>query len=199
MMMAIPGLGLSYGQSSEFLDVHPELTPDPDRPGASTWQKPGFDPAKYGKVMFEPLSIFIAPDSEYKGMTADDLTALSSGFRDTVVRVLEPEIPVVDAAGSDVLHVRGALTGVKLKKQKRGLLRYTPIGIVVTAAQDAAGKRISLEDATLELDRRPRAGATGKEEPSWKSIEETFRFYATRFKSRMLAARERPGSTGQTP
>lgn len=203
-LMAMPSLGLAAAQSSQFLDIHPELKPDPDRPGALIWQKPGFDRAQYTKVMFEPLSIFIAPDSEYKGFTSDDVTALASGFRDTVVRVLEPEIPVVNVAGSGVLHVRGALTGVKLKKEKRGLLGYTPIGIVVTAAQDAAGKRVSLEDATLELevydaatgepvgviiDRRPKTGASGKEEPSWKSIEDTFRFYATRFKSRMLAAR----------
>ena len=207
-MTTIPALGFAAGASSEFLDIHPELKPDPDRPGAMVWQKPGFDRAKYSKVMFEPLSIFLAPDSEYKGFTADDMTALSSGFRETVVRVLEPEIPVVSVAGSGVLHVRGALTGVKLKKEKRGLLGYTPIGIVVTAAQDAAGKRVSLEDATLELevydaatgepvgvivDRGPRTQAGGKEELSWKSIEETFRFYATRFKSRMLATRERQG------
>jgi len=207
-MMVAPALGLAATGSSEFLDIHPQLKPDPDRPGALMWQKPGFDRAKYSKVMFEPLSIFIASDSEYKGFTADDATALSSGFRDTVVRVLEPEIPVVSVAGSGVLHVRAALTGVKLKKEKRGLLGYTPIGIVVTAAQDAAGKRVSLESATLEMevydastgeplavivDSRPKTEAGGKEELSWKSIEETFRFYATRFKSRMLAARERPG------
>ncbi len=205
-MMSVPAGSIAAGPSSEFLDIHPELKPDPDRPGASMWQKPGFDRTKYTKVMLEPLSIFLAPDSEYKGLTSDDVNALSSGFRDAAVRVLAPEIQVVDVPGSGVLSVRTALTGVKLKKERRGLLGYTPIGIVVTAARDSAGKRISLENATLEMevydaatgepvgvivDNRPRTGS--QEELSWKSIEDTFRFYATRFKSRILAARESQG------
>jgi len=205
-IITMPLAGFAAGQSSEFLDIHPELTPDPDRPGASMWQKPGFDRTKYSKVILEPLSIFLASDSEYKGFTTDDVNALASGFRDAAVRVLQPEIQVVDAPGSGVLSVRAALTGVKLKKERRGLLGYTPIGIVVTAAKDAAGKRISLEDATLEMevydaatgepvgvivDNRPKTGS--QEELSWKSIEDTFRFYATRFKTRMLAARENQG------
>ncbi len=205
-MMVVATRGFAAGQASEFLDSHPELKPDPSRAGALVWEKQGFDRAKYNKVMLEPLSIFLAPDSEYKGFTADDVTALTTGFREAVVRTLEPEIPVVDVAGSGVLLVRAAITGVKLKKEKRGLLGYTPIGIVVTAAQDAAGKRVSLQNATLEMeaydaasgervailvDSRPKTVTSGKEELSWKSVEETFKFYATRFKSRMLAAREK--------
>ena len=211
-ILAAIGMGLTTpcataaGQASEFLDIHPELRPDPDRPGAMAWQKPGFDRAKYTKVMFEPLSVFVAPDSEYKGFNADDVNALAAGFRDAVVQALEPELPVVNVAGSGVLYVRAAITRVKLKKPTRGLLGYTPIGLIVTAAQDAAGKRISLEDAVLELeardavtgeplavivDSRLTTKASGKEELSWKSIEDTFKFYAMRFKSRMLAAREK--------
>jgi len=207
-MIAMSSFGFAAGQSSEFLDIHPELKPDPNRPGALVWQKPEFDRAKYTKVMFEPLSIFLAPDSEYKGLNSDDVNALAAGFRDAVVQSLEPELPVVSVAGSGVLYVRAALTRVKLKKPTRGLLGYTPIGLVVTAAQDAAGKRISLEDAVLELEARdaltgeplavivdshPTTKASGKEELSWKSIEDAFKFYATRFKSRMLAARDRQG------
>lgn len=211
-IFAAIGMGLSApsvaaaAQASEFLDIHPELKPDPDRPGAMIWLKPGFDRAKYTRVMFEPLSIFVAPDSEYKGFNSDDVNALAAGFRDAVVRTLEPELPVVNVAGSGVLYVRAALTRVKLKKPARGLFGYLPIGLIVTAAQDAAGKRISLEDAVFELeardavtgeplavivDSRLATKASGKEELSWKSIEDTFKFYATRFKSRMLAAREK--------
>lgn len=189
--------------SGQFLDIQPELAPDADRPGAMVWQKPGFDHSRYTKVMLEPLSVFVAADSEYKGFRADEVEALATGFRHALVQTLEPELPVVDVAGRDVLYVRAALTGVKLRKQERGLLSFTPIGMVVTAVQDAAGKRISLESAVLEIeaydaesrepvaiivDSRPTTSAGG--ELSWKSVEETFRFYATRFKSRMLAARK---------
>jgi len=206
VMIAMPSLGFAAGPPSDFLDIHPELGPDPQRPGALVWQKPGFDRARYTRMMLEPLSIFVAPDSEYQGLRSDDVHALAAGFRDTVVRTLEPEIPVVDAAGSGVLYVRAALVRVKLKKPARGLLSYTPVGMVVTAAQDATGKRISLHDATFELeaydavtsepvavivDSRPTTKTDGKDELSWKSIEDTFKFYAARFKSKVLAAREK--------
>ena len=207
-VVAVPSPVLAAGPSSEFLDFQPELKPDPDRPGALLWEKPGFDRAKYSKMMFAPLSLFLDPDSEYKGFNADDVKALAAGFEDTLMRTLEPEIAVVNVAGSGVLYVRPAFTGVKLKRPKRGPLGYTPIGLIVTAAQDAAGTRTSLQDARLEvevynaatgeplgviIDSLPRKQAGGKEEFSWKTIEETLKFYATRFKSRVLAARDKPG------
>jgi hypothetical protein len=159
-------------------------------------------------MMFAPLSLFLAPDSEYKGFNADDVKALAAGFEDTLTRTLEPEIAVVNVAGSGVLYVRPAFTGVKLKRPKRGPLGYTPIGLVVTAAQDAAGKRTSLQDARLEVevydaatgeplgvivDSLPRKQEGGKEEFSWKTIEDTLKYYASRFKARSLAAQGKPG------
>lgn len=206
VLSVAPGPSFAAAATSEFLDAGPDLKPDPGRPGALVWEKPGFDRAKYTKVMFEPLTIFIASDSEYKGLNADDINALAAGFREAVVQTLEPDLPVVNVAGRGVLYVRAAITHVKLRKPPRGLLGYTPIGIVVTAAQDAAGKRISLEDAQLEIEardavsgetlavlveRRPTAQGGGKGELSWKSIEDTLRFYATRFKSRMIAAQRK--------
>ena len=98
--------------------------------------------------------------------------------------------------------MRAALTNVKLAQKKRGLLSYTPIGLVATAVADAAGSRISLNDAVLEVemldaatggrlgvlvDKAPKAA--GREALSWDSINRTFAFYAERFKARMLAAK----------
>ncbi|MBZ5589378.1 MAG: DUF3313 domain-containing protein [Acidobacteriia bacterium] len=192
-------------QFSGFLDNYPEMSPDPDRPGAVEWTKPGVDRSQYTKVMLEPLSIIVDPQSEYKGLSSSDVQALADGFRDAVVATLEPEIPVVQVAGSGVLYMRAALTGVELKKQKRGILGYTPVGFVVTAVKDAVGKRISLQKAALEIevldsqtgervgviiDRDLSEKGGSKHELSWKSIQDTLNFYATRFKARMLAVRQ---------
>ncbi|MGB5340214.1 MAG: DUF3313 family protein, partial [Gammaproteobacteria bacterium] len=80
------------------------------------------------------------------------------------------------------------------------LLGYTPIGFVVTAAQDAAGERVSLKGAVLELElldsqSNERVGVlvdktpttADKKELSWDSVTATFDFYANRFKSRLHA------------
>ena len=44
---------------------------------------------------------------------------------------------VVDQPGPDVLYMRTALTNLYLKKKKRGVLAYTPIGAVAKAGTDA--------------------------------------------------------------
>jgi hypothetical protein len=84
------------------------------------------------------------------------------------------------------------------------LLSYTPVGLLVTAAQDAIGRSASLQDATMEVEAYD--GATGEpvaaiidkltvektkpgKEFSWESLEDNTRFYAKRMKSWALSER----------
>lgn len=186
---------------SGFIDDMPELHPDADRAGAMTWLKPDMDRSGYRLVAIEPITIFISPDSEYQGLSADDLKTLSDTFRDTVTRTLEPELPTVSRGGAGVLHLRAALTNVKVTKKKRGLLGYMPIGFVASTVKEAVtGPGVSLENAVLEvelldsvsgervgilIDQAPQQAGEGED---WEAIAATLRFYAERFKARMLAA-----------
>ncbi len=193
----------AFAAGSEFIEDMPELVQDPDRPGAMIWQKPGMNRAAYTKVMLEPITVFVSPESEYKGVNADDLKALSDGFGQAVVKILEPDIPVVSQGGPGVLYIRAALTNVKVAKKKRGLLGYTPIGFVATSVtRSAAGGTLSLKDAVLEIetfdpvsgerlgvlvDKAPKTAED--KELSWDAIDKTLEYYATRFKARMQAAK----------
>src|SRR5574340_1559388 len=78
---------------SAFIDNLPALTPDPDRTGAMMWQKPGVDRAAYTRVMVEPLTIFISPDSEYQGLDADEFKALADTFRRSEEHTSELQSP----------------------------------------------------------------------------------------------------------
>lgn len=200
-------MALSLSQAavagSQYIDNMPQLAPDPGRAGAMTWLKPGVNRAVYTKVMIEPITIFISPDSEYKGLNADELQKLAAHFQEAITKALEPEVPVINEKGPGVLYLRAALTNVKVSKVVHGLLGYTPVGFLVTTA---AGPQISLKDATLEIemldsmsgerlgvlvDRAPRSSAG--EALSWDSINKTLVFYAERFKSRLEAARKPNG------
>lgn len=188
--------------SVPFIDNMPQLNKDPDRVGAMIWQKPGVDRAAYTRVMIEPITIFISPDSEYQGLSADELKAVSDQFANAITQTLEPAIPIVSKSGPGVMVLRAALTNVKIAKKKRGLLGYTPIGFVAGAAKEAvAGPSVTLKDASLEIemldsvsgerlgvlvDTAPK-GTT--QDTSWEAISKTFTFYAERFKSRMQAAK----------
>lgn len=203
LLLANADLTISAENSSSFLGDHPPLTADRDRPGAKSWQKEGVDIKKYTKVLIAPIEIWIDPDSEYKGLDADELKALSDTLRKAITDELEPAYPVVTKPGPDVIAFRLALTNVRVAQKKRGLLGYTPIGFVVTTGMNLAGMRISLRDATLEaealdsqsgerlsvlIDRQVTdVDPTDKSDPSWEEVEKTLRFYAKRFRSRMDA------------
>jgi hypothetical protein len=207
-LLALGILALSlkpaFAGSSQFIENMPQLEQDPDRPGAMSWMKPGLDRAAYTMVMIEPITIFINPDSEYKGLNADDMKTLADEFVKTLTLTLEPEVPVLHKGGPGILYLRAALVDVKLAKKKRGLLSFTPIGLVVHAAEEAAGANIDLKNAVLEIealdsvsgerlgvivDKAPETAE--KEKLSWDSIKATFAFYAERFKTRMQAAEKK--------
>jgi len=185
---------------SGFIDNYPELKADADRPGSSKYEKTGFNPASYGKVMLSPITIFMHPKSDYQGLDAGHVSSLSTGFIDILTEELEPEIAVVDQPGKGVLVARIAITNLKAKKKKRGLLSFTPIGLAVTAAQGSAGRNLKLKDAGLEIelldgvtgeqlavliDKQALADEEGNTEQSWSGIETTLAFYAKRFKERL--------------
>lgn len=203
-MLAAASLALFMQQAvgSDFIESMPTLAPDPDRSGAMIWNKPGVDRAAYTRVMIEPITVFISADSEYKGLSADELKALADGFQEATIKTLEPDMPVVNQAGPGVMYIRAAITNVKVAKKKRRLLGYTPIGFVVTEVKNAAvGPSVSLKDAEIEIETLDsvsgeRLGVLIDKAPkdvgkdlSWDSINETFVYYAGRFKARMLAAR----------
>jgi len=204
-LLAVGFLALFMQQAlagnAQFIDNPPPLSQDPDRADAMVWQKPDLDRSAYTRVMIEPVTIFISPDSEYQGLDADALKELSMKFQTIVTRTLEPEIPTVNERGPGVVYVRAALTNVKLAKKKRGLLSYTPIGLIVTAATSAGGADISLKDAVLEVEMLDsvtgeRLGVLVDKAPkmpdgdlSWEAIEKTLGFYAERLKSRMEPAK----------
>lgn len=192
------------GQYSGFLQDYPQFEPDKEKKGAMIYRKPGVEVKTYTKILIDPIEIWLAPDSEYKGIEPDEMKALADAFRQALVQALEPEYPVVSKPGPGVLGIRLAITNVHMKKKKRGLLGYTPVGLVVTTGMAMAGKNISLQNATIEgelldaqtnerlsalIDSQPDVEAKAKEKMTWEGIESTLKYYATRLRQRLDAER----------
>ena len=183
--------------SSGFISGNLAFEAVKDIPGAKIYRKPGFDTPSYTKVLIDPIEIWVAKDSKYKGLDADESKAIADTLRQILTRELEPEYPVVNEPGAGVLGIRIAITNVYMKKKKRGLLGYTPVGIAVTAAKDLAGMRMELKRATIEAEfidggSSERLAAlihplgTGKKEKlSWEKIGQNFEVYAKRIRTRL--------------
>jgi hypothetical protein len=186
---------------SKFISGNPQFEPDKDQPGAMIYLKPGLDMSTYTKVLIDPIEIWIAEDSEYKGLDPDELKKLTDTLRQALTKELEPDYPVVNEAGEGVLGIRLAITNVHMKDKKRGLLGYTPIGFVVTTAANMAGMRMELSSATIETEILD-GGTTEQvaalidtfeadtkdkkaEKVSWENVGKRLEFYAKRLRARL--------------
>ena len=181
----------------------PEMEPIPGMEGAWFWNKPGLEFKDYDKVLLEDIEIFLAPDSKYKGINADQMKALTDSMRAVMIAALEPEYPVVSKAGPGVLVGRIAITNVYLDKPKHKFGQYTPIGLLASGLKGIAGvpKNFSLKKASVEtemfdfeigervavrVDTSPlRSLNEDPEELTWEAIEESMKVYGKRFRERV--------------
>ncbi|MGI9237675.1 MAG: DUF3313 family protein [Woeseiaceae bacterium] len=113
--------------------------------------------ADYDSIMVDQPEIFIASDSKYKGAKGDQLKALADVARlSTIERLEAGGFNVVDQPGSDTLYMHWAITDLYLQKKKRGILSFTPVGMVVHATKGAATrdlwKKIDIAELSLEIE-----------------------------------------------
>lgn len=183
---------------SGFLGDYSKLQPDPDRQGAMRYINPDAALAKYSKIAITPIEIWYDPESEYKGISPDDLKLVADSMRSLVISELEPEYPVVDSAGTDVLAVRMAIANVKIRKKKPGILNLLPVGMALYTLKEIANANVNLADAVIEVELLD--SATGEQlgmlvdrlsvsgdQASWQELEKALVFYARRFRSRLDA------------
>jgi len=195
-------------QSSDFLSDYSQLKKSSDAYMDYTYLAPGAPDkmANYSAVMIDQPEIFIAPNSKYKGMKPDDMKALADAFRTSMAQSLAQDYLIVEQPGPNVLYLRFALSNLQLKKKRRGLLSFTPVGLVVGAAKSALttdfSKKIDLKGLTMEMEvldsnseeqlaalLETRSGA--KDDPaSWSELEALIAVYSQRVRCRLDNARE---------
>ena len=186
---------------SGFIDSYPKLELDPQGGGGMLYIKPGANLGSYDKVMIEPIEVWLADDSKYKGFSPDDLKAITDEFYRVLVANLEPDYPVVSKPGKGVLVLRLAITDVYAMKKKRGLLGYVPIGAAVGAVTGAY-RKVKLNDATIEAELMDAGSqdqlgvlvdklsvSKGGGETSWEDIHKALDYYAKRLRGRLDADR----------
>jgi hypothetical protein len=104
--------------------------------------------AGYTSVMVDQPEIHFSADSNTRGLKPEDIKALSTIMRDAIKERLEAggRYKVVDQPAANVLFLRTALTELYLKKKKRRLLAYTPVGAVAKAGTDALKETLDKVD-----------------------------------------------------
>lgn len=188
--------------ANQFIDNPPTMTPDARREGASLYVAPGRSLKGFDRVALDPVLVWYSADSDYQGIDPTELSAVTTALRDAIVNRLEPKYAVVNATGPGVLQVRLAITDVVASKKKKGILGYTPVGLVVGAAKNlaSAGPNISLASANVEAEildadgerlaviREPLLSGDSKSTAlTWDRIGEAVDAYGQRLRARLDA------------
>ena len=147
--------GTAWAEDSGFLPSYEGMTFEAGEYGGKTTPVPNLTEkmAILTKIMVDQPEIFISADSDYKGMKPDDGIAISEALRTAVMSNIKEENQV-EEVGPNVIYLRMAITDVHLKKKKRRLVSYTPVGLAANVAKNAVisdmVKKIDLEKVTIE-------------------------------------------------
>lgn len=210
VFLTVVACGSAFSQDiqySDFLTDYSKLQRSSDQYMGHSYLVEGAEGriTNYTAVIIDQPEIFIAPNSKYKGMKPDDMKALADAFRTSMSQALAQDFMIVEQAGPNVLYVRFALSNLQLKKKKKGLLSYTPVGFVAGAAKSALTsditKKIDLKGLTMEMEvldsdsEQQLAAAVevrsgSKEEPaSWAELEALIAVYSQRMRCTLDNAR----------
>ena len=145
-------LATSVSADEQFLE--PEelelLQPVAEVEGLMRHQVGDTAPSDFERVLIGGVTFFFADDSKSKDIDADELKKISDALRDSLKEAAQNRWEVVEEPGPGVLQVNVGVSKIKLRNKKRGLLGFTPIGLVTTTAGNLAGMRLTLADASLQ-------------------------------------------------
>jgi len=197
---------------SGFLDDYSGLYPDPKNGDLLIYEKNKDVLKTYHKFMIEPITVYLLPEAEDRGIDPDDLDRLARYFVDAITDELlsSDRYEVVTEPGPGVLDVRLAITNVEpTGGKKNAALKAGATAASVAAAPGAslAVPRLSVGKVEIEgemLDsvsgERMAAFVTGKGGRRWFSglnaykkwgdIEAAFRSWAKNFRKRLDQANE---------
>lgn len=144
MLLLGPTAAVAQDDEGAFLSDYSGLKPAADNPFDEIYIAPGAleRASKYTAIMVDQPELFIHPDSKYQGMKPDDMKLIADGLRGAITKELEGAYKIVDAPGLNVLYVRTAVGDLSLKKKKRSVFSYTPVGALVKAGKDM-GKEVT--------------------------------------------------------
>ena len=136
-LLSAPAL---YAQDSGFLTSYDNLTAGDTFGFTRVYIAPGSidSIAAYNQIMVDQPEIMIAADSKYRGAKPQDMIEVSETLRAALIDGIGGRFPVVNAPGEGAALMSWAVSNIYLKKAKRGLLGYTPVGAVAYGAKTLA-------------------------------------------------------------
>jgi hypothetical protein len=135
---------------SGFLVDYSEFVVDPQDKSLLWYEKQGTDWGRFKKLMLEPVVIYLHPEAKNRAINPDDLKKLADYFKETVIKEVQDEFPVVETPGADVLRIRAAITDVDTANPLVNVACVAAVGIPL----DMGGAAIEAEFLDSETNER---------------------------------------------
>ncbi len=192
---------------SGFLGDYSALVPDAKNGDLLLYEKDMYVLRKYNKFIFDPVTIYLLPEAQARGIDPDDLERLAIYFRKAVTDELEKSgrYQIVTDPGPDVLELNVAITnaeptGGKKNAVVKGAATVATVGVApgtsLLVPRLSVGK-VGIEGEMLDSVSGDRlvAFVTSKGGRRWFSgfnafkkwgdIEAAFRSWAKNFRERL--------------
>jgi len=144
--------GLHQSQSG-FLKDYSQLKPSDKYKNTKIYVSSSFNKKAFSdisSVKLEPFEIWIN-QSETTVINANSLANLHQYFQNRLKQKLQPHFTVVKKATDKTLTIRGAFSGIKIKKPERSALDFIPIRIVLNAGKKAYLAATSQQNVITEV------------------------------------------------
>ncbi len=107
-----------------------KFEPSPYDKNALRWIRQGYDFKKYNKAMVDYVVFALAPDSDYKGIDADEMKKLADAASKALVDAISAKTPVVSDPGPDVARIKFAITDLKQSRPVvSAITTVVPVGL----------------------------------------------------------------------
>lgn len=139
---------------SGFLSDYSQLTKGSsvdDQTVVLKWMSPVLTRRQYTKVMLDPVAIYPAPQPGPQ-LRSEVLKSMLAYLNKAVEREVGKNYEIVTQPGSDVVRLRGAITGVRIKAEDLAAYEYIPIALAVASVSTAAGTRDQMVELFLEAE-----------------------------------------------
>ena len=120
----------------EYVD---KFQPGPEGAAKLRWLRPGVDFPKYNKFMVDYVVFALAPDSQYKGINADEMKQMADAASLAIVNSIKEKYPVVSEPGPDVARVQFAITDLEQSRPVVSVITtVVPVGLGISLIKKGA-------------------------------------------------------------
>lgn len=152
-----PDLMFGDYEAKGFLSDYSKISKTKDADDSYEYVDTTVDFSKYNKLLVDRIKIFFKDDSQYKGIDPDELKVLTDYFHEAIHKAVKDAYPVVTEPGTDVLHLRVAVTDLVPNKPEASVASLAiPFAWVADAGSGVvkgeAGSTVFTGEATVEVE-----------------------------------------------